>query len=109
MPVQNACTKLERIICLLKDFVIDELDPITLFEHNDPFITISKGESAKARSRSIAVKCQLMKKMYKKRQIEVEYCPTNEMMACILTNPLGKGKFECLRKKLNLNVFRVET
>lgn len=45
--------------------------------------------------------------LYQKGQIEVEYGPTHEMVADILTKPLVKEQFEYLCEKLNLYFFSV--
>ena len=34
---------------------------------------------------------------------KIEYCPTERMIADLLTKPLHKGRFELLRDKMGLN------
>lgn len=48
-----ACSKLEGIIYLLKDFGTDESKPIISFDDNEPCMAIRKGESTKSKSRII--------------------------------------------------------
>ncbi|KAM6475912.1 uncharacterized protein PHA67_007869 [Liasis olivaceus] len=85
----NACNDLEWILHLLKDFGINEPTPVVMFEDNQACITICKGESIKARSRAIGLRCQSVKNLYQKGLIDI-YCPTDEMVADILTKPLTR-------------------
>jgi hypothetical protein len=71
-------------------------------------IAISRNPVLHRRTKDIDIKYYFVRKKTQNGTIELKYCPTNEMVADILTKPLSKGQFEYLRCKLGLIQGHVE-
>jgi hypothetical protein len=73
-----------------------------LFQDNQAAIVLHNGGASKrsSRTRHIAIRYFHVRDKVLKRQVEVRYCPTDDMVADILTKPLGGDQFERLRALL---------
>ena len=52
-------------------------------------------------SKHIDIKYHFIRQLYMSRKINVEYCPTNDMIADIFTKPLQATRFQTLREQLH--------
>ncbi|KXJ73441.1 hypothetical protein RP20_CCG015856 [Aedes albopictus] len=59
----------------------------------------SNGEK---RSKHIDTKFHFVKHLAERNEINVTYCPTETMIADVLTKPLNRVRFEMLRKKMGI-------
>jgi hypothetical protein len=87
-----------------RDFVIGQgydLPPTVIYQDNMGTIaSIKKGKAASTASRHVHVRYFWMKDRIDSGEINVEYMPTDEMIADMLTKPLQGEKFRMLRAKL---------
>ena len=68
--------------------------PITVFEDNQSCISLAKNPTFHARTKHIDIRHHFVREAVENELIELVYCPTEEMIADILTKPLAKAQFE---------------
>jgi hypothetical protein len=78
-----------------------ELPPATVFQDNKSTISlVEKGRSTSERTRHINIRFFFVKDKIDSGYVKIEYLPTGEMIADILTKPLQGGLFRKLRRQL---------
>ena len=87
---------------LMKDLQMDCNTATTIHEDNQGTIAMSRNPVLHKRTKHINIKYHFVREKTQDGTIELKYCPTNEMVADILTKPLPKRQFEYLRCKLGL-------
>ena len=87
---------------LMKDLQMDCNTATTIHEDNQGTIAMSRNPVLHKRTKHIDIKYHFVREKTQDGTIELKYCPTNEMVADILTKPLPKRQFEYLRCKLGL-------
>ena len=55
--------------------------------------------------RSISIFVITLFETIQDKTIELRYCPTDKMLADLLTKPLSRGKVETLRKSMGMETF----
>lgn len=68
-------------------------DPIKMYEDNQGCIRLIESSHSKTRTKHIDVCHHQLRDLRKKKIIEMQYCPLNDMLADILTKPLPKEPF----------------
>ena len=77
------------------------MGPATVYQDNMSTIALVKnGKSNSDRTRHIAIRFFFISDRVTSKEINVEYMPTGEMLADILTKPLQGALFVKLRDKL---------
>lgn len=79
------------------------INKINIKEDNQSCLKIIQNDKFSNRSKHIDTKYNFIKDFVKNGTITCQYCSTEEMLADILTKPLGQHKFEYLRSMM-LNV-----
>jgi hypothetical protein len=74
--------------------------PTILMEDNQGTIAMVKNVVSGSNTRHIKIQHHYIRELVKNGEIELQYCPTNEMLADILTKPLAKIQFINLRNRL---------
>lgn len=78
-----------------------ELPPATVYQDNKSTISlVEKGRSTSERTRHINIRFFFVKDKIDSGDVKIEYLPTGEMIADILTKPLQGGLFRKLRRQL---------
>ena len=77
-------------------------EPTVIFEDNQGAIAIAKNPVSHSRTKHIDIKYHYVREAVQSGIVNLKYCPTEEMIADILTKPLTKGKFTLLRTKMGL-------
>eukprot|EP01034_Spumella_vulgaris_P022924 gene22924-29102_t len=78
-----------------------EYGPSVMFQDNKSTITLAeRGASNSGKSKHIAVRYFYVKQLIDEKQVSVEYLPTEEMIADILTKPIVGNQFFKLRRLL---------
>jgi hypothetical protein len=78
--------------------------PATIFRDNKRTITMAeKGRSTSDKTRHINIRYFFVKHFMDSDELKIEYLPTEEMVADVLTKPLQGDLFRRMRNKL-LNV-----
>ena len=76
--------------------------PTVINEDNQGAIAIAKNPIAHGRTKHIDIRYHFIRETIQDRSIELCYCPSEEMIADLLTKPLSKGKFEKLRELMGI-------
>ena len=69
---------------------------VTIMEDNQGAIAIAKNPILHARTKYIDIRYHYIHEAVQNEVIKLQYCPSQEMIADILTKPLSKGQFEKL-------------
>jgi hypothetical protein len=77
---------------LLEDLNQDIFGPTVLFEDNQSCIKLLQNEKASHRTKHIATKYYFVRDLCKSKELEVKYCPSEIMIADLLTKPLEAVK-----------------
>ncbi|MBW0469395.1 hypothetical protein O181_009110 [Austropuccinia psidii MF-1] len=98
----NVCSKqLRWLTFVLNDLGHTSLQPV-LVNDNSGAVTISKQVSLNAKTKHIELRYQYVQDFVMKNLIKVVQVSTNEMIADILTKPLGVVKLQEVYKQLHL-------
>ena len=78
-----------------------KVGPAKLFQDNQSTLaSLKTGKPSSKRSRHINIKYFYLKDKVDREELELEYLPTDEMIADVLTKPLQGEKFRVLRSRL---------
>ena len=78
--------------------------PTTIFEDNQSCITLAANPVHYARTKHIDIKCHFIRDHADKEDIDIVYCPTEEMVADVLTKLLARPAFEVHIRVLSVRV-----
>lgn len=87
---------------VIKCFGIDTSTPITIFTDSQSCISMIRNQSFSNRTKHIDARYHYIRDQVTAGKIKLEYVPTAENLADILTKPLGRVKTEYLRKLMGL-------
>ena len=82
---------------LMGDLGLDAFEPTVMFEDNQSAICLAKNPSNHSRAKHVDIKYHFIREAIEKKEIELRYCPTDEMVADVLTKGIPRQKFEQLR------------
>jgi hypothetical protein len=85
---------------LLFELGFPQLEPTILYEDNQSTINLLNNPGNGGKIRYIALKYNIIREMIQNKEIKMQYLPSSEMTADILTKALGPTQFLHLRKKL---------
>ncbi|GBE87159.1 hypothetical protein SCP_1004060 [Sparassis crispa] len=89
---------------LFKEIGFEQQDPTILFEDNTVAISIARDPQFHAKSKHFDVKHHYVCEKLRDKYIDIHYCPTEDMIADILTKSLPKPRHEKLTKKLGMPI-----
>lgn len=107
VSLSESCQELMWLKKLMQDFGESVNKPVCIFEDNQSCIKQLSQTSGK-RSKHIDTKYHFVKDLFECKQINVIYCPSEDMLADILTKPLSRVKLELLRGRIGLRPARDE-
>ena len=81
---------------------INVLQPIVIYEDNDGCISVANNPSSHKRSKHIDIKYHFSREQIEKRVIQLEFVPTGNQSADVLTKPLSAIKFLEFRTRMSL-------
>jgi len=88
---------------LLTDLNQNLTGPTVLFEDNQSCIKLLQNERASHRTKHIATKHHFVRELCKSKELDVQYCPSENMMADLLTKPLEAVKTRKFTQAFGLN------
>ena len=88
---------------LLSDLHMLPKEPTTIMEDSQGAICIASNPVIHSRTKHIDVRYHYIRETIESKAIKVQYCPTEEMVADLLTKPLSKERFKKLRGMMRLN------
>eukprot|EP00253_Pinus_taeda_P010710 PITA_10710 len=86
----------------LQDFKITCTPPISILCDNTSAISISKNPVMHSKTKHIPIKYHFLREQVIEQKVKLEYVPSKEQVADILTKPLPRETFEYLRQKLEV-------
>ena len=98
----EALKELEWTRNLLSEIGI-QIDEINIYEDNQACIHLATHTVVSNKTRHIMAKTKFVQDILKEGPYRIIYCPTNQMLADVLTKPLPKTPFQDSRKKMNLH------
>ena len=75
---------------------------IFMMEDNQGVIALAKNPVAHSRMKHIDIRFHYIREAQQEGIINIRYCPTDEMVADLLTKPIPRGIFEKLRCSLGM-------
>ena len=93
------------LLRLLHNFKWLKSFPTTIYEDNQGAIELSRNPKHHNRTKNIDISYRFIRERVATNEINVEYCPTSNMVADIMTKALPKTTFENFRDLLG--VFRM--
>ena len=78
--------------------------PTLIFEDNQSAIAMAKNPQYHKRSKHINIKYHYVREQVSQGKIAVKYCPTEDMLADLLTKGIGPMKFERLKKLYGMHM-----
>ena len=96
------CTQLLWMMQALQDFQITCTPPISILCDNTSAISISKTPVMHSKTKHIPIKYHFLREQVLEKKVKLEYVPSKEQVADILTKPLPKETFEYPRKKFGV-------
>ncbi len=76
--------------------------PTTIMEDNQSSIAMAKNPQFHERAKHIDIRHHFVREQVASETVKLEYCPTHEMVADMLTKRLAQQRFCLLRKKAGL-------
>ena len=81
---------------LLSSTGFEQVSITTLHEDNQGTVALSKNPNNHPCMKHIDIKYHYIRETVEKKQVQLIYCPTENMIANILTKWLPKSRFQCL-------------
>lgn len=102
VALTQACQETIWLRKLLRDFGEGPKDATVIKEDNQGCLAFVKNERTHRRSKHIDTKEHFVQELCERNEIILEYCPTEVMIADIMTKPLGPQKHEFFCDLLNM-------
>lgn len=96
------CQELEWFLRLLESFGERPALPVKIWEDNQSSIKLLQQDDYTKRSKHVDTRYHYTRDLMKKGKIDVQYCPTTDMLADMLTKPLNRIKLENFRSRIGL-------
>ena len=77
--------------------------PTVIMEDNQGAIAIARNPIVQTRTKHIDIKYHYVREAVQDGVISLQYCPTNDMIADLLTKGLSKEKFERFRRAMGMD------
>lgn len=81
--------------------------PLRLLEDNQGAIALASNPVAHQRTKHIEIRHHFVREALERKEITLEYCRTDEMVADALTKALNSFRFAQLRVKMGLEVLQM--
>lgn len=106
VALAECCQELTWIVRLLQDFSVDVPAPVLIHEDNQSCIKQLESTKINNRSKHVDTKYHFVRKLHEEGLIDVRYCPTDQMVADMLTKPLTPQKLTRFREAIGVQQSR---
>ena len=76
---------------------------LTVYEDNQGAIALAKNPEFHKRTKHIDIRYHFVREKVEDGQVRLVYCPTQEMLADLMTKPIPAAQFDALRTKLGID------
>ena len=97
-----ACQEAVWLRILLSDIQMKQCGPSTIFEDNQGAIELSRNPKFHNRTKHIDISYHYVREQVNLNTVSVKYCPTEDMLADVMTKGVSKISFEKFRNKLGV-------
>jgi hypothetical protein len=77
---------------------------LTVYEDNQGAIALAKNPEFHKRTKHIDIRYHFVREKVEDGQVMLQYCPTQDMLADLMTKPISAPQFVALRTKLGVTV-----
>lgn len=102
LALSEACQEALWLRQLLRDLGEVQHEPTLVKEDNQGCLSFVRSERKSRRSKHIDTRERFVQELCEKREIRLEYCPTDRMLADVMTKPLGPQKHREFTEQLGL-------
>lgn len=102
ISIADAINEAKWLRQLLAEMHVGHDAPTVIYEDNQSCIDLVRDSKFSYKTKHIDTKYKMIRDIIRKKIIRPEYCPTEEMVADLLTKPLSAIKHNYLRDKCNL-------
>ena len=103
MAVSQAAKEAKWLRMLLRDLGYAQNGPTTIFEDNQGCMALAKNPEFHARTKHIDILHHFIREALEDKEVVLEYCRTEEMVADALTKAISRDKFIKLREMMGLD------
>ena len=96
---------LKVFLCELGEMTIDE--SVKIYEDNQGSIALAKNPEFHKRTKHIDIRYHFVREKVEDGQVNLVYCPTQDMLADMMTKPIVSVQFDLLRSKLGIQGSRI--
>ena len=108
VALTEGCQELVWIRKLLGEFGIAINRAVPTYEDNQSCIKLVDGNKVEKRTKHIETRYFYVRDLKEKKMVDLQYCPTEKMLADILTKPLQNLRIKMLREEIGLLPDHVE-
>lgn len=102
IALTEACQERIWIQRLLEDLQHKTKEPVIIFEDNQSCLKMLQNKKFSNRTKHIDTKYHYVNDLYKEGSVKFEYCPTEEMLADMMTKPLKGVKLQDMMGRCGL-------
>lgn len=103
VALAEGCQELIWMKRLLEEIGEQSTEAIIVYEDNQSCIKLVESDRLERKTKHIETKFFFVRDLHQQQQINLQYCPSEEMLADLLTKPLHRVRLENLRKQLGVN------
>lgn len=102
IALSEACKELLWIRRLVEEVVSAKVPPVIVNEDNQSAIALVNGGKINRRSKHIETRFHFVRDLYANKIIDLRYCPTELMIADMMTKPLNSTKLTRFKQQVGL-------
>jgi hypothetical protein len=102
VALSHATQQLGYLRRLLREVGLEQTSPSVLFEDNQSVLGIARDEYYAGRLKHIDLRHHFLRQEIERKVVQLNFCPSKELIADALTKPIGRMQFRYLRNQMGL-------
>ena len=102
IALSESAKELLWILQLAKDMELHQNNPVQVFEDNQATIKVAECEKSNFRMKHLDIKYHKVRELIKEKTIQLHHCPSEQMIADILTKPIPRPRFQYIKHQLGI-------